>query len=244
MGHLESKARDLAIKTRQEFGLNTLEPVDIFKILTLSKLSCIKKPVGEMSGIYVSLDNVKVVIINTNRSVGHQNFTAAHELYHSKYDKGLAGRVCLVNRFDERDESELLADMFAANFLMPEDGIYHYTYQRVDSPEKVNINDIIFLEHLFGVSHKAMLIRLCQLGIIDDRRKEEFLPDIRMNAKMYGYDDYLYKPSNETKILSEYAEKVRLAFERDLITNSRYEELLSEAGINLSFDEEEEDYVD
>lgn len=30
----------------------------------------------------------------------------------------------------------------------------------------------------------------------------------------------------------------------DLITSSRYEELLSEAGINLNFDEEEEDYVD
>jgi Zn-dependent peptidase ImmA (M78 family) len=244
MNHLDSKARDLAIKARQEFGFNTLEPIDILKILTLSKISCIKKPIGEMSGIYVNLDNVRVVIINTNRSVGHQNFTAAHELYHSKYDKGLASRVCQVNRFDERDESELLADLFAANFLMPEDGIYHYLYQRVDSPDKLNINDIIFLEQIFGVSHKAMLIRLCHLGIIDDCRKEELLPDIRINAKIYGYDDYLYRPSNDTKILSEYAEKARLAFERDLITNSRYEELLAEAGIYLNFDEEEDDYVD
>ncbi len=244
MDFIQRKAREFAIEARKSCGLNTIEPVDIFKVLTLARISCIKKPMGEMSGIYLNVDNVKVIIINSVRSVGHQNFTAAHEFCHSQFDQGLAGKVCVANKFDSRDESELRADFFAAHFLMPEDGILHYLSKRVEDLSSVNINDIIFLEQIFGVSHKSMLIRLVHLGVINEKAMEDFLPNIRSNARIFGYDDFLYKPSNETRIISDYAEKVKLALDRDLITFSRYEELLSEAGINLDFEEEEEDYVD
>lgn len=244
MSQLELKARDCAIEARKMNNLNTIEPVDTFKVLKLSNISCIKKPMSKISGIYLKTGKVKVIIINTSKTVGHQHFTAAHELYHCYFDDGLVEIACSTSRFDKKDERELLADLFAAYFLMPEDGILHHIYQRARNIKDIDINDVIFLEQLYGVSHKAMLTRLVQLGLISEDKKEELSPNIRYNARVLGYDDYLYLPTNEEAIISEYAEKIKMAFDKGIITFSRYEELLAEIGLDLYTEEEVLDYVD
>lgn len=184
MDALHLKARESAIEARRRNDLNNLEPVDVYKIFSLLNISCIKKPMVDTSGAYLRLDNVKVIIINTANTLGHQNFTAAHEFYHAEFDTGLEGRACTTGKFDHKDENEMLADLFAAYFLMPEDGILHQLYKKVKNLNNVEINDIIFLEHLFGVSHKAMLVRLKQIGIINEQKMDSFLPNIRYNARL------------------------------------------------------------
>lgn len=90
-----------------------------------------------------------------------------------------------------------------------------------------------------------MLVRLQQLQIIDEGIKERFLPRIRMNARKYGYDDSLYIPTNNDVVLSNYVEQAQKALDNDLITFSRYEELLRDADLlGYEFEEGVEDYVD
>lgn len=243
---IERRARRLAGDERSLYGFNGYEPVDVFKVLKIAGISCIKKPLkSDISGIFLKASNVKVILINSNKSIGHQNFTAAHELYHSEFDEGLEGRVCKVGKFDITNEPEIIADYFAAHFLMPEEGIRINLDKRLKDRDEIDIGDVIFLEQLYSVSHLAMLNRLLNLKIIDSAKKDEFLLCIRMRARVLGYDDSLYLPSNDSKIFSDYAEKAKLALDKDLITFSRYEELLADADlIDLNYSEEVEDYVD
>jgi Zn-dependent peptidase ImmA (M78 family) len=243
---LYNKARKFATEARQKYGISYLEPISMEIVYKLSNISCIKKPLeSDISGIFIRFNNTKVVVINTSKTLGHQNFTAAHELYHSEFDKNLEARVCKAGLFDLKNESEMMADLFAAHFLMPEEGIKFHLSRRKDDFNNIELIDVIYLEQLYGVSHTAMLVRLQQLQIIDEKTKKEFLPKIRLNARKYGYDNSLYIPTNEDVILSNYVEQAQKALDKDLITFSRYEELLRDANLlEYEYDEEVEDYVD
>lgn len=243
---LYNKARKFATEARQKYGISYLEPISMEIVYKLSNISCIKKPLeSDISGIFIRFNNTKVVVINTSKTLGHQNFTAAHELYHSEFDENLEARVCKAGIFDLKNESEMMADLFAAHFLMPEEGIKFHLSRRKDDFNNIELIDVIYLEQLYGVSHTAMLVRLQQLQIIDEKTKKEFLPKIRLNARKYGYDDSLYIPTNEDVILSNYVEQAQKALDKDLITFSRYEELLRDANLlEYEYDEEVEDYVD
>jgi Zn-dependent peptidase ImmA (M78 family) len=245
---LYNKARKHATEARQKFGVSHLEPLSVDKVYKIAKISCIRKPLdSDISGIFMRSKHTKVVVINTNKTLGHQNFTSAHELYHSEYDENLEARVCKAGIFDSNNKSEMMADLFATHFLMPEEGIKFYLSNRKDDFNDIDLSDVIYLEQLYGVSHFAMLVRLKQLQIIDEKTKEHFLPRIRMNARKYGYDEALYIPTKEDVIVSNYVEQAQKALDNDLITFSRYEELLRDANLleyEWTLEEGVEDYVD
>ena len=47
-----------------------------------SRVSLLKTSLqGEISGLYLQIDFVKVILINSAKSLGHQNFTLTHEFY-------------------------------------------------------------------------------------------------------------------------------------------------------------------
>nr|NNM89833.1 ImmA/IrrE family metallo-endopeptidase [Bacilli bacterium] len=242
---ISSKAQAMATKARVKYGLNAVEPIDVFKICSMASITCILKPLnGNVSGLFLRFESVQIVLLNSSKSLGHQRYTLAHELHHAMYDDGLEGRACIVGDF--KNDNEKVADYFASNFLMPEDGVRLHLNDRLGNREEIELHDVIHLEQLFGVSHSAMLNRLEQLDIIDSASKENFRPHIRTYARSYGYDDSLYLPTHAERIISDYAEKAKRAFDNSLITFSKYEELLSDAGIleDVYFDEEVEDFVD
>ncbi len=243
---LKNKARNCAIKARNSYALGVMEPIDIYKILSIENLACLKRPMDtDISGAFFSAEKARTILINTSKTVGHQNFTAAHELYHALFESGLESKACKVGKYNIKDESEATADFFAAHFLMPEEGIRYYLSRRLKNREQVELADVIYLEQLYGVSHIAMLIRLVELTIINNKIKDEFLPNIRNNALMLGYDDGLYRPTLDSQMISNYAEKARYAYDKDLISFSKYEELLADAGLDLDYDDEEvTDFVD
>lgn len=212
---LGNKARSYAIKTRNSFALGVMEPIDICKLLTIMNVTCIKRPMDtELSGVFFSAEKAKVILINTAKTVGHQNFTVAHELFHAFFEEGLESKACMVGKFDVRDESETTADFFATHFLMPEEGVRYCLARRMKNREVVDLADAIYLEQLYGVSHLAMLRRLVELEIIDNKTKEGFLPNIRNNALALGYDDVLYRPSQDGYIITDYVEKVKRAYDK------------------------------
>lgn len=244
---LQDIAKSFALEARARFNLHPLEPVLIFKkVYPFTNIICLKEPIpDDISGIYTNADDAKVIIINTSKTVGHQNFTAAHELYHAIYEKNKVDLICKAGIFDFSNESEAVADLFAAYFLMPKEAIRHHLAIKIKSRKTIELEDIVYLEQLFQTSHASMIRRLEDLKILKRQQGKEFLPNIRRTALLLGYSDYLYRPTNDQELISDFITKVTKAYRKNKISRARYLELLADFDVPDESDVEGvEDYVD
>ena len=155
----------------------------------------------------------------------------AHELFHCLHDEHLASTACTVESFERASESEQVADMFAVHLLMPEDAIFNQLRLRKSEGVELTLADIVHLEQFFGVSRKAMCWRLKKLRLITREQSERWCVDVIRSARSLGKSTALYLPTHESTLVSDYAEKAAKALEKGLITESRYEELLADAGL-------------
>lgn len=233
-----------ALETRKNAGIGPVAPVDIWKLLQESQISLIKEPLNsEISGLFIRKEKVNIILVNTKNTLGHQNFTAAHEYYHLKFNPELKTRVCTAAQFNTRNVLEQEADYFAAYLLAPDEAINFFLGKRFNwIHKKLSLSNVIAVEQYFGISHHAMLIRLLQTGWIDEQAAEQYRENVVRNAKELGYNTDLYRPTFEKKVTSDYVEKAKLALDRNLITKGKYEELLLEAGFgDLIFGVEEDE---
>lgn len=127
---------------------------------------------SEFCGIYIEINDAKIIFVNSNMYEPRKNFTIAHELGHHYLGHTLTDGaiVCDKSALDasnkERPESEKEADYFASCFLMPKDLIM----QKKKDFEKQNknySNDTLvdYLKDFFKVSKEALGYRLKELNI-------------------------------------------------------------------------------
>lgn len=229
---LESKARQLAIDTRLRLRLQSTEHFDVYRAVTSLGITCVKRPLeSNISGATLKTNKVKVILANSSKTLGHQNFTVAHELYHCLYDENLVSRACKTETFARVSGSEQVADLFATCLLMPEDAIFNQLRLRKKLDVKLTPADIINLEQFFGVSRKAMCWRLEDLKLITREQSEKCCINVIRSARSLGKNTDLYMPTNDKIIISDYAEKASEALQKNLITDSRYEEILADADL-------------
>jgi Zn-dependent peptidase ImmA (M78 family) len=244
---LESKARQLAIDTRLILGLQSTEHFDVYRAVTSLKITCIKRPLeSNISGATLKTDKVKVILVNSSKTLGHQNFTIAHELYHCLYDGNIVSRACKTERFSQGRGSERVADLFATLVLMPEEAIFNQLRLRKKLDMELTLADIINLEQFFGVSRRAMCWRLEDLKLIKREQSKNFCMNVIQSAISLGKNTDLYRQTNDKVIISDYVEKANEALQKNLITDSRYEEILADADLLEKVMEvpEEADVVD
>lgn len=228
----EVKARQLAIDTRLRLGLQSTEHLDVYRAVNSLGITCVKRPLeSSISGATLKTNKVKVILVNSSKTLGHQNFTIAHEIYHCLYDENLVSRACKTESFDRGSDSEQVADLFATDLLMPEDAILNQLRLRKKLDAKLRVADIINLEQFFSVSRKAMCWRLEDLKLITRDESEKYCVNVIKSAQSVGKNTDLYKPTNDEAIISDYAEKAGEALQNNLITESRYEEILADAGL-------------
>jgi len=241
------KARQLAIETRSKLGLQSTEHFDVNRAVSSLGITCIKRSLeSNISGATLKTNKVKIILVNSSKTLGHQNFTIAHEIYHCLYDENLVNKVCKAESFDRASDNEQIADWFATHLLMPEDAIFNQLRLRKRLDVMLTLADIVNLEQFFGVSRKAMCRRLEDLKLITRELNESCCTNVIQSARSLGKSTELYLPTHENLIISDYAEKAAEALQRNLITESRYEEILADAGlyeqvIGMS---EEEDVTD
>ncbi len=218
-----------AVDARRELGLGDLQPVDIFRILAYQEhISVVRCPFGKgsrMSGLFLRKGNVRLIVVNTCTSWGHQIFTAAHEYYHLRHSAGMSGSICVTGTFSERSPEEFDADRFAAAFLAPTAGL-DYLIKREFGGGRLGIGEIIYLEQYFAVSHAAMLRRLTEIGKITRGELDEFRPEVISKARRLGFSTRLYEKTRDYEIVSDLPRKVREALERDLISEGKAREFL------------------
>lgn len=244
MDQLESVSRFRANEIRKQLGLSAFEPIDIIKTLQENEdVSFVLKPFSSgISGMFLRLEATEVIALNSSRTVGHQRFTAAHEYYHLCFDQGMTVGMCFAGKSEQENAREREADRFAADLLMPTDGITASLLKRTRGEREITIDDVVHLEQKFGVSRMAMLVRLRQLNMFTEREFVDMKErQVIRTAKILGYSTALYQATREETVFSSYAEKAKTAHELGHISEGRYRQLLLEAGLaDLLYGEEVE----
>ena len=236
MNDLNKKAKVYAEKIRREFELGHLMPVpDIFKLLEEKDIYVFKRPFQntQISALYRRQKNNCLVIINSARTLGYQIFSAAHELYHYYFNREMTARICKVDIPNSKDLDETMADLFASHFLMPDEGVIELAESRKNKKSKLDVTDILFIQHFFNVSYKAMIRKLSELGYIEDINLYLNIPVQKLSEKL-GYDIKIYQPTNDYYCSKNYLNLVIDVYELGLLSEKRANEYLGDIG--LSFD--------
>lgn len=232
---LRLEIKRLALETKMIYSLKGLS--DIFDVLEDISLF-IRKPLdtSEISGFTTYFDNQFIVFLNSTLTLGHERFTAAHELYYILYNADILRKEKLILNDEKYKEEDKKANIFAAEFLMPEDYVKELFFKLVNvDKSSVEVRHVVRLNSTLKVSYKAMLKRLIQLNLCDRNlykklveygsvEKKEILREI---TKKEGYDISLIIPSNITFIPKEYIEIAKMNYEKGKISYGRLARLLS-----------------
>lgn len=217
--------KELAEGVRFKYSKKGLS--DIFDILAEDAF-LIRMPLKtmEVSGFSTYFQDKFVVFLNSSFTLGHERYSGAHELYHIIYNQEiLRSEKLLLN--DSKTAEDSKADIFAAEFLMPEDYVKEVFYKIINvKPDSVIEKHVIKMNNFFKVSYKAMLKRLVQLRLCQISNYEnlaeictlENKDKLQLLTKKEGYDIKLIIPSNERFIPQEYIEYIKNNYENKLIS--------------------------
>lgn len=212
--------------------------IDILSILDNTAI-LIRTPINtkKFSGFSTFFEGEFIVFLNSSFTLGHERFSGAHELYHITYNSDILKRDKIL--FSDSQDIEDEANIFAAEFLMPEDGIKEVFYKQVDvKPNQVEAKHVVRMHNYFKVSYKAMLKQLIQLRLCDEKLYESLLcyqslekaSELKKITLMEGYSTELIEPSNIKSISTEYIEVLRRNFEENRISFGKLEEMLGFIG--------------
>lgn len=218
---------------------------DVFDILEelaiVIKTPYLNKDDEMLSGFSTFIRKHFVVFINTGYTGGHQRFTAAHELYHLIYDAEVLKKEKILPK---EVNNEKLADWFAVEFLMPEEGVIEYVHNRFQRP--IQPKHIIRLHQTFKVSYKAMLKRILGLSLIEQdeyddlvrycSNEEKYKELLLQLTQKEALDATLIQPTYEKSIPKRYVDIIRDNYEQGNISYHKFASLLKLA------DKSPEDY--
>lgn len=224
-------AENLAIKMRSRLQMSLTEPVNAKTILRILGILTLYRPLSDtLYGLSAkSADNrFRFILINSNSTRGRQHFTIAHELYHLYFDPSPHSHFCKEGNLDD---SERAANLFARALLMPKAGIMKSISDDELLSGKISLTTVLNLGALYGVSHKALLVRLKELKLISPSTFETYKAvRVMKEAELRGLDTSLYKSGNDGVVIGDFGAKARELFEKDIISEGHYWELLNKIG--------------
>lgn len=215
---------------RSIYGLSSKEPVDLYALLRKLNILTLFKPLSDsISGIVCKQDeDTLFMLINSNKSLGRQHFTIAHELYHLFYDETFEN---ILLEKDLKGSVENKADCFAAHLLMPEEGILELIPEIEMSKNSISFATLLKIESSYKCSRSALLYRLKDLKLIDQSYIDNKRVNIEHNAIKNGYSPDLYRKGNKDLIIGDYIPLVNRLYDSDKISEAHYENLLSDIGM-------------
>lgn len=214
---------------------------------------------NDVSGLTLSDRKVGLfVVANGGHHYLRRRFSFAHEYAHVVADRDRSG---LISQTSARDDLiEVRANAFAANFLMPEDGVRQFVaglgkgkpsrlfaevfdeagYLNVEGrsepgTQTIQLYDVVQLAHHFGVSRLSALFRLRNLRLLTEAEFEHLkaLDDQgkgKQLAKLLG----LTEPDHE-EMRSEFKHRflglALEAYRRDEISRGKLHELVAMVGL-------------
>lgn len=225
-----------AAQFRAENGFSNKESIHLKSLLHKLGVLAVFRPLEmDISGMAIKVaDSNRFMLINTARTLGHQYFTICHELYHLFIQRDFNYHVCQVGLFDKKDKEEYHADIFAAKFLIPEEGILAMVPDAELASSKITLATVLRIEQYFSCSRKALLNRLAEMKLIDKTQAQEYAVNVRASAMKHGYSVKLYEKDGQNEVIGDYGDVARKLFERGRISESHYYGLLEDIGLDFS----------
>jgi Zn-dependent peptidase ImmA (M78 family) len=237
---LEKKADDC----RQRWGYGTDKPINLQSLLLELNVPTFFKPMEKISGMAFKSDtNARFMLVNSAQTVGRQNFTICHELYHLFVQTDFSHKICTAQSFDKKDPEEYAADNFAAFLLLPTKGIRDLMPEKELALDAITVDSVVKMEHAFQCSRTALLYRLKQLKYISQAKYTEFDKNKIKSALNRGYPIQLYLPNKVELVWGNYGELAFDLFESGKISEGDYASVMMDIGIDI-FKEPVADYVD
>lgn len=229
------KLRKEAIDFRTELGFGETDSINLKSLLIkLDVIAVFKSIPDNISGMAVKTPIKNFILINALHSIGRQNFSICHELFHLYKQDGFVPHHCKAGSFDKDHQTELMADVFASYFLIPDGGVLHLIPEdEISKRDQISIETVLKIENYFGCSRSALLYRLKEMSIISSRRYDEFNQNVRKTAKEYGYSTELYEPGKEGLVIGNYGVLAKQLFDKEKISEGHYYSLLNDIGIDL-----------
>lgn len=168
------KGESAGVEARGTLGLGETQPLDdiLRSLERTTKLQIFVRQLGEdgVAGAYWVSQDIPFVLVNGDQPVQRQRFTLAHEFGHHWLRHGNQIDAQVV--FGDGSPIEVEANAFAAAFLMPPTAITK-ALEGLGRPP-ITFDVLITLAALFGVSAKAMRIRLETLEELKPQQIIEF----------------------------------------------------------------------
>lgn len=231
-----------ANKCRSDWGIDNDAAIDLPKLLeSLNVITAFLPLSDDFSGMALKTPTDRFMLVNSNQQLGRQHFTIGHELYHLFVQQGFTFEVSKKSLFNKKDKEEYNADVFSSFLLMPESGIMKIIPENeLAWGGKISLATIIKLEQHYGVSRRAMLLRLDKIGLIKFEAFEQYLTGVKKSAIEHGYSTELYTATGGEKVIGNYGVLAKNLFDKNRISESHYHSLMSDIHINIDNIEEDE----
>lgn len=228
MDKLKFQAYIDASNFRLNFGLTPNKPFDIMEFLRTQKILTILTRISDnISGMAIKTNKHRFIVVNSKQSLGRQNFTICHELYHLYIQKEFSSMVCIAGSFNKRNGIEYQADLFASQLLIPTVELVNLIPEE-ERDHNISLLTIITLEQHFKCSRQALLVKLKDHDFITKAQFDDFKEHVKASAVAYGFDETLYSSRGECLVIGDYASKARKLYDNEKISESHYFNLIND----------------
>ena len=235
----ESFVKEKVKKLKDDYGIGNKCGRSLFSIVDKiilkngNQINLFRLPFKEnnVAGFVGYKNNQYVIFTNTSRNLGYEIFTLAHEIYHLlENDAEVREQVAIEESEQKNNNSDDIADMFAAELLMPKLTIindYEKLLQDTKS-KKPDYKIIIQLQQEYYVEYKAVTKRLREIELIDENLEIELNTilsgdDLNITTKKLGYSIELNAPSNKVQLPMKFLNAIEENYEKKEIN---YDDLM------------------
>ena len=203
-----------ALRLQRNLGLHK-EPsrsqrVDVFDCISRVGATLMFQPMDKLLGAYLSEEGNAGIILNSQRPLGMQRFTAAHELGHFqlKHQSSADGENMLRRGPIPTDHyskdvpgQEREADAFASYFLLPD-----YLVKGQKELQKWSISELanpltIYQASLrFGASYKATVHALTRMNLVKGNDRKILLEAKPADMKRHLLSDFSLKTTRQLDV--------------------------------------------
>lgn len=234
-------AKKVREKFKSEYGIYEFnKPFEI--ISKLEKYIIIRFPFEEeIQGFTVEKNGYKCIYINSKDVLARQNYSCWHEFYHSMDDRNLADGKFELSIKNSKDSVEKEAEYFASCMLLDKEELVDYIRKNWGSERSLSEVDLIDIQYRFGVSYKALKLKLKEIyndnyffkfKINEKGNEEKYLEEIRKK----GYEPYLALSTNDFCIPISFKEDLLECYKNKKIGIEKVEQtidFLNEKGVEF-----------
>lgn len=206
---------------RRRLGLGNRPIVDIAATLRAAGVKLVQRRLGRggPDGMYIRRGDLGFILVNSDKYLPRQRFTAAHELGHHVLGHQAAVDEDVLDARGRAQEEE--ANTFAANFLVPRRALQ----ERVRQASAITPDWVYGLSVEYGVSYKTLVYRLHNCRLLPGGAEQR--DDLRAAARTVVAEALeMPQPPRETVFPPEFVRQAIEAEAAGEITFERLSELL------------------